>query len=447
MANRPVNRFTPWLLPIILLVFFLCLRLPGLGRYATIDEVYWLKQSANFRQAILDGRWNETALSWHPGATTMWAGFLGIQLRYAQLDNFPHEGVTDFHLRHYLWDHQINPIELIASARLCIVLFNALAFLLLWSPLRRLVGDLAATLGMGLIAFDPYLIAHQRLLHQDGMMAGLGLLALVAFAAYLKSKRRSDFILSAVATGLACLTKTPMLLLIPVIILMGVYAELRRGHLEPGVWVRRFAVWVLIVAVVFGGLWPAMWVNPVGSIVGMGQYALGSAQGEFSGPVFFNGTVYPTGDLGSGSWSFYVLSLLWRATPFVLLGMLLAIGALLWRRAQAADLDARGFWFLPVFAVLFVALMSVGVKKFDRYMLPAYAALLPVAGWGWAQVAAWASTALPVATALGASRPGRGHPGWTSVEQRRPVPLLPGLLRPAAGRRSRGTAGDDAGLG
>jgi hypothetical protein len=33
--------------------------------------------------------------------------------------------------------------------------------------------------------------------------------------------------------------------------------------------------------------------------------------------------------------------------------------------------------------------MTLGVKKFDRYLLPAMFALLLVAGWGWAQVANW----------------------------------------------------------
>jgi hypothetical protein len=47
---------------------------------------------------------------------------------------------------------------------------------------------------------------------------------------------------------------------------------------------------------------------------------------------------------------------------------------------------------LLFFALAFGVFMSLGVKKFDRYLLPAHGALQLLAGWGWVRAAVWART-------------------------------------------------------
>ena len=72
-----------------------------------------------------------------------------------------------------------------------------------------------------------------------------------------------------------------------------------------------------------------------------------------------------------------------------LLGLLLA-GWFWWRGRSEIDEQRRAVLFgLMLFALVFWALMSLGVKKFDRYLLPALGALLLLAGWGWERAAAW----------------------------------------------------------
>ncbi|MCW5876516.1 MAG: glycosyltransferase family 39 protein [Anaerolineales bacterium] len=375
-------RAAAWLPLALLLLAFLALRLPGLGRFGTIDEVHWYRVAIAFRQELLAGNWAETAaLSKHPAITTLWAGTLGTQLRFPDIDEFPQEEFTDFHLRHYFWRRGINPIEVIAAGRLFIVLFNAAAFALLWSPLRRLLGTAAAFLGMGLIALDPFLTAHQRLLHQDGLMASFGLLCLVYFAAYLDARRSSDLLLSAAGAALAWLTKSPMLLLGPVTGLAALWAQ-RRAALRP------LLLWGAAAAAVFALLWPAMLSDPLAAVTGVVDYALGSAQGEFSGQIFFNGEIYSDGRLGWASWLFYPLSIAWRATPVLWLGLATAAWAALsaWRGAEPGERKLIGL--LAFFSLAFFLFMTLAEKKFDRYILPAYAALFPLAGWGLARALA-----------------------------------------------------------
>jgi len=378
-----------WLLPFALLVLFLALRLPGLGRFATIDEVYWIKQSAIFRLAVLDGDWANTA-SQHPAVTTMWAGVLGIQMRFPQLDSIPQQEITDFHLRHFLWQQGVNPIELIAAGRLVVVLLCAAAFALLWSPLRRLLGGTAAGLALAFVALDPFLVGHQRLLHQDGLMAAFGLVTIAYFAAYIHSGKRADLIISAAAAGLAWLTKSPMLALAPLAAALAWWGWRNSPQGESRAafrWLGALAFWGVMALAVFWLLWPAMWADPLAALDGVLSYARGSAQGEFSGPIFFNGQIYADGRLGWAAWIFYPLSFLWRATPLVLLGLAAALWARPWARRHAPEQKTL-LAALAGFALLFIIAMSIAEKKFDRYMLPAYAALLPVAGWGLAQLIA-----------------------------------------------------------
>jgi hypothetical protein len=116
----------------------------------------------------------------------------------------------------------------------------------------------------------------------------------------------------------------------------------------------------------------------------MVRYALGSAEGEYSGPIYFNGVVYPEGDLGSAGWIFYPLVLVWRSTPLVLIGIALALWAWFADR-EITEVNAK---FLALFALGFLVFMTIAGKKFDRYLLPALPSLILVAGWGWAQFAA-----------------------------------------------------------
>jgi 4-amino-4-deoxy-L-arabinose transferase-like glycosyltransferase len=151
-----------------------------------------------------------------------------------------------------------------------------------------------------------------------------------------------------------------------------------------------------------------MWGNPLAALDGVLSYARGSAQGEFSGPIFFNGQIYADGRLGWASVIFYPLSFLWRSTPLVLLGLVAALWARPWARRHPSEQKTL-LAALAGFALLFIIAMSIAEKKFDRYMLPAYAALLPVAAWGLAQLIAslqarmkptvrrWAPAALVVA--------------------------------------------------
>ena len=372
-------------LPAVLLALFLGTRLPALGRFVTADEALWLRSSANFFYAIKQGDWEGTAISAHPGVSTMWAGAAGFQLVFPEYERLGEREISDFALRHLLLRRGINPIEVLAAGRAVSVLINALAFIAIWPFARKVLGKWGAFGGMALLALDPFLIGQQRLLHQDGLLTAFMLLSLFAFLFYWQKDSLGALIVSGAASGLAGLTKTPGWFLTPVIFGVMAWRALREiGEVRLGT--RALLIWSVAALAVVVALYPAMWQGAIEASQNMLTYALASAEGVYSGPAFFGGEIHTDGDLGSRGWIFYPVSALWRSTPLTLLGLLMS-GDAIWRaRRDGKSLQALGIVLL--FVLAFSVLMSLGTKKFDRYYLPAMGGLMMIAGWGLTEVAA-----------------------------------------------------------
>ena len=389
-----------WQIVVVLVLLLLASGLPrglALDRVVTPDEVNWLTTSANFYVAVRQGDFAATYQLEHPGVTTLWAGALSFLWEYpAYIDEGPGQVVySQQEIGPILRSLGREPLDLIITGRLFIVLAIIVVLAAAFLQAVPLVGFWPAVIGFLLIAFDPFHIAHSRILHQDGMASSFVLLALLAFLNYLyRGGRWYHLILSGAAAGLAWLTKAPMLFLIPFMgLLLLVELEKKRrgaGRLEKESlrWaVQALIVWGAAGFLLFVFLWPAMWVDPIYTLRrvlgGMLSYAV---HGHTEAPLFFDGRVY-TGDPGA---HFYPITYLWRTTPAVLLGLILAAFALLVPRMRSFLSRGRGpVSILLLFAFLFTVFMTVGAKKFDRYLLPIYLPLDIVAGAGWVAAVTW----------------------------------------------------------
>ncbi|MEX1247207.1 MAG: glycosyltransferase family 39 protein [Anaerolineales bacterium] len=395
-ASRLISQ--SWLLPILLLALFLATRLPALGRFITTDEALWLRRSGNFYVAIANGDLAKTYQSPHPGVITMWAGAAGFQAVFPQYARAGFPEIHDIQLLQLMENRGVNPMEVLAAGRFALVLVHAAAFLAMWPYARRLLGPLAAALGLALLALDPFTIAHQRLLHLDGLLASFILLSLLAYLDFLRGGKVTSLVVSAIATGLAWLTKTPAWFLLPAIFGLTAFFLWRERNTKHGhrlsLWLAAL-IWLAVALLILLLLFPAMWTAPFDVLGQIFAYSLGSAEGEFSGPIYFNGAVYPDGNLGAAGWFFYPLTFLWRSTPLVLMGLLLAAfffgRAFKTKKSNDKSIDRPNGQFAVPFlflaALLFAIFMSVADKKFDRYLLPALPPLMLVAGWGWVRLA------------------------------------------------------------
>jgi len=416
-----VTRFSRggWRLALIGLVA-LAIWLPrgfALNRYATADENAWLTRSANFYRALAQGNWQGTFQRHHPGVTVTWAGLFGFLTTYP---DYITDADRDFgwiaeELPPFLREHGHEPADLLAAGRSFVVLFVTLALTLTFVLAWRVWGLGAALTGILLVAFDPFQIAHSRLMHLDGLLSSYLLLAVIALLVALdrqeaKGWRRFAFLVAGVAAGLAWLTRSPGLFVLPFAALMGLVVWWQqRPSLARWAWWRSaltsigiLAAWSVLAALTFVLLWPVMWVDPGGALQQVLSAANDYATEGHADPIFYNGAIY-NGD--PGFW-FYPVTWLWRTTLPVLLGVVLAITALAFRgrpqkrllyvtspgaspERQRITYRRWALLLLLLFAVGFCLFMNVGAKKFDRYVLPIYGVLDLAAGIGVVLAVQW----------------------------------------------------------
>ncbi len=417
--------------PLLLLVLFLATWIPrvlALDAFVTYDERKWLARSANFYQALTHGDWTHTFQREHPGVTVMWAGVLGFLQRFP---DYPQQAPGQFtwereHFEAWLHQHsQLTPLTMLTAGRWWEVLFITLTIVGGYFPLRRLFGAKIAALAVLFIAWDPFDLALSRQLHPDGLVAGLISLALLLFLAWLygaESVERSDdfsrlansttkivttndappgsrpawryLVASGIVMGLAWLTKTPSIFLVPtgaVLIALELWHTRQAKSPNPqsptAVGISQklligYVLWGIIATLIFVALWPSMWVQPLGTLRQMTATMEDYAEGHVNGNYFLG---QPTDDPGA---LFYPIAYLFRSTPAIVIGLLAALWAA-WRRGKPFDQPRvrQAALALLLFAIVFGIGMSIGAKQFDRYILPIFPALDVLAMLGWVYLA------------------------------------------------------------
>lgn len=371
-----------------------------LDHFVTIDESKWLVRAGNFYQALDSGNLEHTFQHGHPGVMIMYAGLAGYLWQFPDyIERVGSQQLWSDEFAQALQSNGHEPIDMLAAGRTFIVLFNVIALSVAFVYAMRLLGFLPALIGFLLIAFDPFQSALSRFLHPDSLLSPFLLLAAFALMHYLFAGRRwRDLIVAGVVSALALLTKTPAIFLLPLAGLLTLVELASHITARPGwrwreflTWasvgrvVRTLAIWLAVVVVVFVALWPAMWVAPwqtINDVFGISAFYATSGHGS---PVFFNGTIY-NGNPGA---DFYPINYLWRTTPVVMLGVLLLIPGL-WatRKTQPRPVWLTAFGVASI-AVFFTVFMSLGAKKFDRYLLPVFMPMDILAALGYATVAQW----------------------------------------------------------
>lgn len=382
-----------------LLILVLLLWLPrgiALDHFATPDEAAWVSRSGRFYHAIVQGDFAKTFQHGHPGVTVMWAGTAAYFLRYRAFAWEADKTVLglDKNVEEFLRAHGKHPLDMLEAGRIFMAMGNTAVLILTFLMVARLVGWWPGLIGLSLVHFDPFYLGLTRLLHLDGLMSSTMVLSFAAFSVYLHRGRQwRDLVISAAAAGLSWLTKSPAFFLLPFIVWLLWLEWMRafRAQGRPPVAETRRSVgilglWVLLSGLVFVLLFPAMWVSPLSTLAGILRQSFSSAAEGHGSEIFFNGQIV----LGDPGWLFYPLTYLWRTTPLVLGGLLLGMLGMVFRLPPFDRAEVR-WWVVEVFsfALWFGIGMSLGAKKFDRYLLPSMGALDWLAGLGWFCVAKW----------------------------------------------------------
>ncbi|MEA3440473.1 MAG: hypothetical protein U9R58_09330 [Chloroflexota bacterium] len=383
---------------IILLIALVSVpRLAGTGRYVTADEPTWARFSANYYYALANKYYAGTYQIGYPGVTTMAIGAAAFQLEFPEYVRYGQADPGDMGVLYSFMNHGPNPIELLAAARKLMSLVILVALGVSFFYARQIYLTLPTLLGFLFIAFDPFHIAHSRVLHTNALLASFMFLSVLSFLYYLQFRRWHALVVSGLAAALSILTVTPGLILLPVIGLMAVVdwfskrsasgeSDLMRTVRKYLVPLTLWGVFILLFAVLF---WPALWVDFLGTVREVLDYTLTSAQGA-SVVIDAEGGQGSTMGQGSNPILFYLRAYAWRSTPLVWIGIFLAVMAMLVSKGKwLTNLQSRGILMLLLYAVVYVGIMSLGEKKFDRYLLPIFLPLDLIAGVGWVAAVDW----------------------------------------------------------
>ncbi|MBN1877964.1 MAG: glycosyltransferase family 39 protein [Anaerolineae bacterium] len=381
------------------LIFVFLLTLLPRALYPVTWPMQWYERSVQFWDALLTGDLKDTYQQYHPGVTTMWIAGLGIR-GYAlvqgwsgsDLLNFPPHplGVT-----HHPVYAGVIALNLVIAA--CVSLIYVL--------LTRLTNWPVAFCAGCFLALDPFYIAESQNLHIDALLATFMFVSALFILCYVQQQKRQYLIFSGIFAGLSFLTKTPSIFLFPYTFcaLTVVYLFSGRWGNKSAIWqsrlhpspctcqqplnvavllpalgraARSFGIWLLVVCIIFILLWPAMWVDPIGTLSKVFYYTFFWSETPHGNPTFFAGqlTFEDPGVL------YYLAALVWHATTITL--PLYGISAVcLLRCLKKYGTDDKFIGWVLLYAVGFLILMSLMAKKTLRYLVPIYVALDVLVGW------------------------------------------------------------------
>jgi 4-amino-4-deoxy-L-arabinose transferase-like glycosyltransferase len=351
----------------------------------------WISRVERFSGAVANRQWAATLLVGHPGVTLCWLASLGLAAeRYAV---------------EHGWASVASQAEYLRWLRLPMATLEALAIPGAYLLLRCLVASTTALIAALLWATSPFLVAHARLLHLDALLTTFATYSLLCILIAGGADRPLRWIVaSGCCAGLALLTKGPALILLPFIgLLMLAQDGLRIAdwrNIKSAIYnlqstIARYLLWLAAAALTFTLVWPAMWVDPAHALRSFFGLILQNGGRPNGDGQFFLGRA--VGDPGA---LFYIVSDLFRMTPVMLIGLLAAPLAF-WPRTtddgRSSNQVARRWssvfrlWSderrtllaLAAFVLFWTLVMTLGPKKFDRYTLPTWPALLVLAAAGW----------------------------------------------------------------
>ena len=383
------------LFPILLFFVSFAPRLVAVNRYVTPDEPTWVYRSIQFREAVLDGRWEGTLVAGHPGVTTTWLGALGISAQMAMAPDLraSYDWLTNMA---FLTPDNVEAFKrlaiLLSGGRVAVALVNSLGVVGIYYMARRLWGPKVAIVAGLFLAFDPFLVGLSGLLHVDGLSAMFATMSLLGTAIGIDDRvpqesagpRWAWFAMAGTMGGLAVLSKTPLLLLVPIsgLALLWPLVLNRQTPIRDRILVfgKAVAAWGVAFSLTLIALYPALWVSPAGVMATVGGSANRHLDEALRETFFMGNAAYDHGPL------FYPVVLLWRLSPVVWLGFLAAVLVIMqrgdWRKSRSMN---RTILLLIAWSFLFVVAITPAAKKFDRYILPVVPSMLLLAAIAWAR--------------------------------------------------------------
>ena len=365
-------------LPVFLFALALLPRLLTLDAFLTPDEYHWVRRSRHFLAGVLRQDWASTLQEGHPGVTTMWTGTLGILYRYWTRPPSAPDDLLAFVER-----IPSDPIDIayIIPTRFPTAILSAVTVVAFFWLTARLFDRRTALIAACLFALNPFHIAHSRVFHHDALVTTFMTLSLLPLIGYwLHGWGRPWLIASGVMGGLAFLSKSTAVLLIPFWAIAGVWTCIlgwrggeRAGWRAVGRLILDGTLWGATASITYGLVWPVMWREPVSTLSTVLNFVSGHVYQPHVWGHYFFGEYTPDPGL-----LFYPLTWLLRTTPLNLLGLGVLVALAAGRKRLCTDTgrkEAMTTYLCVAYLLFFAGMLTLGAKKQDRYILPVFPVL------------------------------------------------------------------------
>ena len=355
--------------------------------YPVSRPMQWYSRAVRFWDALLAQDWAGTYQRYHPGVTTMWLSGAGLKLFAWQ------RGLSSEQLLGFAPSMPGTMNDAVTAGVIPLAVVVALCIALSYSLISRIADRKVAFAGSCLLALDPFFITYSKVLHVNALLAAFMLLATLFLLSYLRDRNWPSLIWSGVFAGLAFLSKSPALFLLPYGALAAAPlpaagmsgssdGEVGQGRVRRvGRLLLVLLIWVALAAVIFTLLWPAMWVTPVEVLRRVGARIVFHVETAHRNPVFFNGEA----TLEDPGLLFYLATMAWKTTLVTLPFSCLALVSTL--HLPSRDRYGRLVWLFAAYIVFFTIQMGLSARKELPYLLPVFPILDIVAAFGLARSA------------------------------------------------------------
>ena len=220
------------------------------------DAHFWYQRTLDFSEAALKGDFAKTYQNAKPGVTVMWLSGIPLHLflnTYEKVRGFrPYIfGQGSFDLIHFVVKAPLVTLGLISAG-------------FLYYFASKIWNKSFALLCLILLVFQPYFLFVLRIFHADGALVSFMSVAALSLIYYLSHENKSSkyLYISAIATGMAFLTKTQAIFLYPFGGLIFLFNRVFFKEETMVFYVKKYLVWVFVSILTIFTFFPALWVNP-----------------------------------------------------------------------------------------------------------------------------------------------------------------------------------------
>lgn len=329
-----------------LIAFFAFYRL---GRASINNDAhFWYSRTAEFMEQIRDRDWEETLQNPKPGVTVHWLSGLSLQAVLSLYE-------WRYGFRPEIWT--VDTFWIVHTASVGPLVAVSLGFVLVYYVvISRLFSREAAFYSVLLFGLQPFYLGLSRNYHADSTVtAFMGISALLLLL-FLREVRWRWLALSGVSAGLALLSKSAAIFLLPYFGL----ALLVDGFFNRraiGFYFKIALLWLFLLSLTFVALLPDMWVEPLENL-----RVIFVNEGLFLARVGRDGA--DSAGFLAGLTDYF--EPLWRDLTPVMFGLSFAgLGLLLIKKKKSAT-----EWLLLAYPLFYFLQMSLVAQKMDRYLLP-----------------------------------------------------------------------------